>query len=184
MYIIDELKEVIELQKLENINLEKIEKFRKLFRENALIIQNNQTDKIDKLIVNFQNIYELLTSEEIKKGENNNYYNKYYDTLRHIFFKEINKISDTNYRCKILEKILCEKEIIKKSNDTFELLLQKYINVNAGEKNFKKNLSIISKTDDEILNLIENNLVDIENDYHFALSETLLYFFENIQSFI
>ena len=106
MYIIDELKEVIELQKLKGINIEKIEEIRKHLRESALILQKNEPDKIDELIVNVQIIYESLTSEGIKKEKDNNFYNKYYDTLRYIFFKEINKISDTNYRCKILEKLL------------------------------------------------------------------------------
>ena len=39
-------------------------------------------------------------------------------------------------------------------------------------------MSFISKSDDEIINLIENFLVDNEKDYNFALSESLLYFFE------
>ena len=179
MYIIDELIEIIELQKLKKINLEKIEEIRKCLRESALIIQRSHADKIDELKDNFQILYELLISEEIKK-EDNNYYNKYYDTLRYIYFKEINKISDINYRCKILEKILGEKEIIKKSNDILQILFQKCISLKAGEKEFKKNLSLISKSEDEIIILIENYLIDNEKDYYFALSETLLYFFEKI----
>ena len=179
MYIIDELKEVIELQKLKKIDIVKIEEIRKHLRDNALIIQNDQPDKIPNLIVNFQNIYDSLTSEEINKEEENNYYNKYYDTLRYIYMKEIKKISDINYRCKILEKLLQEKEIIKKSNDIFQILLKKYISLKTGDKEFKKNLSYISKTDDEIINLIENYLIDNnKKDNYFALSETLLYFFE------
>ena len=178
MYIIDELKEVIELQKLKVINIEKIETIRKYLRESSLIIQNNQPDKIGDLIVIFENIYDSLTPKEINKKKDYNYYNKYYDTLRYVFYKEINKISDMNYRCKILEKILKEKEIIKKSNDIFQILLKKYVSVKSGEKEFKKNLSFISKSDDEIINLIENYLVDNKKDYYFTLSETLLYFFE------
>ena len=54
------------------------------------------------------------------------YYNKYYDTLRYIFYKEMTKITNTNNRCKILEKILQEKEIIKKWNYIFQILLKKY----------------------------------------------------------
>jgi len=37
----------------------------------------------------------------------------YYDKLGYILFKEIKKITDISYRCKILEKLLMEKEMIK-----------------------------------------------------------------------
>ena len=179
MYIIDELKEIIELQKLKEINIEKIQEIRKYLNEGSLILQNNESDKIYELVENFNNIYDLLYLIDIKKEDDTNYYNKYYDTLKYIFFKEINKIADINYRCKILEKLLQEKEIIKKSNDIFQILLKKYISVKAGDKEFKKNLSIISKGGDEIINLIENNLIDPQKENNnFALSETLLYFFE------
>ena len=65
-----------------------------------------------------------------------------------------------------------EKEIIKKSNDIFQILLKKYISKKKEE--FKENLFTILNADDENINLIEINL-ECKN---FALSETLLYFFE------
>ena len=173
IFIIDELIKVIDFQKLKTINLEEIEEIRNYLRKSALIIQNNQIDKSNELIVNFEYIYDLLISKEIKNEGNSNYYNKYYDTLRYILFKEIAKTSDTNYHCKIFEKILQEEEIIKKSNDIFEILFKKYIS----EKDFKNNLSFIIKADDKIINLIENYLSNSKEN-HFALSETLLYFFE------
>ena len=178
MYIIDELIKVIDLQRLKAFNSEKLEEIRKYLIENVTIIQNDQPDKIDELIINLQNIYESLTSEEVKKEDDIIYYNKYYDTLKYILLKEINKISDPNYRSKILEKILQEKEIIKKSNDIFDILLKKYISVKTGDKEFKKNLSYISKGDNEIINLIEYYLSDNKKEYYIALSETLLLFFE------
>ena len=178
MYIIDELKEIIELQRLKKIDIDTIEEIREYLRKSSLIIQNNQPDKIEELIVNFQNIYDLLTSEEIKFEEDKNYYNKYYDTLRYIFFKEINKVDDTIYCCKILEKLLQEKEIIKKSNNIFDILLKSYISVNTGKKGFKKNISTLSKGDDKIINLIEKKLKESKEENYFVLSETLLYFFE------
>ena len=184
MYIIDELKEIIKFKKLKGINIETIEEIRDYLREGTFIIQKSQFDKINELIVNFNKIYDLLILKDIKSEENNDYYyNKYYDTLKYLFFKEINKISDINYRCKILEKILLEKEIIKKSNDIFQILLKKYVSVKVGEKEFKKNLSYIIQSGDEIINLIENNLKNNQEDNYFALSETLLYFFEK-NSFI
>ena len=177
MYIIDELIEIIELQKIKkNIDINKIETIRKYLRDNALIIQNDQPDKMSDLIINFQNIYDVLISKEIHKEEDENYKNKYYDTLRYIFSKEITKIIDANYRSKILEKLISEKEIIKKSNDIFQILLKQYIK--TGKDDFPKNLENIQKGKDEIIKLIENNLTDSQEDNYFALSETLLYFFE------
>ena len=73
MYIIDELKAIIELQNLKKINIEKIEEIRDYLRQSAFIIQNNQPDKISELILNFQNIYDLIISENIKSEEENNY---------------------------------------------------------------------------------------------------------------
>ena len=67
-----------------------------------MILQNIQTDKIKELIENFKKIYNSLISKEIK-AEYKKYYNKYYYTLKYICFREINKNSDTKYRCKILE---------------------------------------------------------------------------------
>ena len=67
MYIIDELIAVIELQKLKNINIQKIKEIRKLLRENALIIQKEHADKSSELIVNFENIYQKLILEKLKE---------------------------------------------------------------------------------------------------------------------
>ena len=179
MYIIDELKEVIELQKLKDINTKKIEEIRKYLRESALIIQNSKTDKNKELIENFKKIYDSLILKKIET-ENKKYINKYYDTLKYICFKEISKITETKYRCKILEYLLKEKEIIKKSNDILQILFKKYISVKTGEKEFKKNLHYISKDDNKIFSLIDKNLSNNKKDTYLALSETLLYYFEKI----
>lgn len=45
MYIIDELIEVIELQKIKKMDIEKFQKIRKFLRKSAEILQNNQPDK-------------------------------------------------------------------------------------------------------------------------------------------
>ena len=183
MYIIDELKEVIDLQKLKDINIEKIEEIRKNLRESALIIQNNKADKIRELIENFKKTYNSLSIKEIKteKDKDKKYYDKYFDTIKYIFLKEIIKISDQKYRYKIIEYLLREKEIIKKSNDILQLLLKKIIIVKSGEKGFKQNLHYILKEDIkkeyEILPLIEKYLDDKKDNY-LSLSETMLYFCE------
>ena len=178
MYIIDDLIKIIELQNLKNKDLDKIQQIRNLLRESALIIQKNQPNKITELITNFLNINDSLTSKEIKNEENKDYIKKYYETLKYIYLKEINKINDINYRSKILEKIIVEKEIIKISNDIFQIIFKKLVKTEKGK--FKQTIKDIKKGEDEkiIVELIENNLANDQNEHYFALSETILYFFE------
>lgn len=97
----------------------------------------------------------------------------------HIYLKEINKVIDINYSSKILEKIIFEKEIIKKSNDIFQILLKKLVKTEKGK--FKQTIKDIKKGEQDdkiIIELLENNLANEQKDYYFALSETILYFFE------
>jgi len=184
MYIIDELIEIIELQKLKRIDIEKILKIREYLRKNTEIIQNNQPEKINDLLGNLDDIYKELSIQKIQKDviieEDKKYYYKYYDTLKYIFYKEINKITDIKYHVKILEYLIKEKEIIKKSNNIFQILLKQYIKV---KKEFKKTLKNILDGKEQIIKVIENNLLDSQQDNYLALKETLLYFFEK-NSFI
>ena len=119
MYIIDELIKVIEFQFLKKIDIEKINRIRKYLRKSAEIIQNDHPEIIDELIINLDDIYRelLIPKEEIIKEKGNKYYEKYFDTFRYIFYIEIKKINNDNYRYKILEYIIKEKEIIKKSSN-------------------------------------------------------------------
>ena len=181
MYIIDELISIIELQKLKKININSIIYFRKLLRENSAIIQKDKADKFSELIVNFQKIYDKLVDDkisEIKTNEDIIYNNKYYDTLKYIYLKEIKKIINKNYRLKIFEKVIQDKEIIKRSNDIFQILLKKIIKTGKEEKDgFKNNLDELRKGD-EVVKLIENNLLDSSEDNYFSLQETILSLFE------
>ena len=179
IYIIDELIEIIGLQSLKKINIEKIEEIRNYLRESALVLQKNQSDKINELKEIFIQIYNLIIIKEINTIKDKNYLNKYYDTLKYIYYKEIAKISDSSYHYKILEKLIQEKEIIKKSSDIFQILLKDYVE----KEQFKSNPNKILKGNDPIVKLIEENLIDSQEDNYFALSETLLYFFEK-NSFI
>ena len=177
MYIIDELIKVIEYKKLKEIDIEKINIIRKYLRKSAEIIQSNQSDQINELISNLDDIYRelLIPNEEIMKEKGTIYYDKYYDTFRYIFYKEIKKVYNDNYRAKILEYLISEKEIIKKSNNIFQILLRQQIKVNKDFKKTKKNLLL---SNDEYIKIIEKNLLDSEQDNFLSLTETLLYFFE------
>jgi len=163
MYIIDELIKIIELFKN---NIEKINEIKNLLRENSLFIQkySNNAEKLsDELINNFENIYNSIIKDETIDNDKT-----YYDKLRYIFFKEIKKISDINYHYKILEKLLDSNEMIKKSNDIFQMLLKKYV-----KKEYKENRNFILSGEDDIINLLDKKIND-----NFVLEQTLLYFFE------
>ena len=179
MYIIDELVKVIELQNLEEIDLnktEKIHKLREYLRKSSNIIQSNQSDKIDELISNLDDIYrELLIPNEELKEKGNIFNDKYYDTLRYIFYKEIIKVNDNNYRTKILNYLIKEKEIIKKSNNIFQILLKQHIKAN---KDFKKTKNNLLDANDGYVKIFEKNLLDSEQENYFSLTQTLLCFFE------
>ena len=177
MYIIDEIIKVIELENLKNIEIEKIEKIRKLMRKSAEIIQKDRPDKIDDLINNFDAIYRELeiSDDEIIQEKNNEYYDAYYNTLRYIYYKEINKVRDEKYRVKILEYLIKEKEIVKKSSSIFQILLKQYFKTTKDFKAARKNLL---EKNDEYIKLINENISDGQQPYYFALTETLLYFFE------
>ena len=177
MYIIDELIKVIEFQFLKKIDIEKINRIRKYLRKSAEIIQNDHPEIIDELIINLDDIYRelLIPKEEIIKEKGNKYYEKYYDTFRYIFYIEIKKINNDNYRYKILEYIIKEKEIIKKSSNIFQILFRRQINV---DKFFKRAIKNILEANNEIINLIEYNIGNNQQENYFALTETLLYFFE------
>ena len=120
MYIVDELIKIIEILKK---NIEKISKIKNLIRENANIIQKYANDSknsfklSDKLITNFESIYDLINKDKVV-DKNKEYYNK----LRYIFYKEIKKVSDTNYRYKIFEKLLESNEMLKGSNAILQVV--------------------------------------------------------------
>ena len=155
------------------IDLEEIIKIKEYIRKNCLIIQIESQHKIDEIGVNFINICDWFTSVKEKYPENNQDLN---DILGYIFYKEIKKISDSNYHLKILDKLLENKDIIKKSNNIFQILLKKYIK--TGKDEFSKNKNNILNSKDEIIKIFDKQLNDNKNSNYFVLTETLLYLFE------
>ena len=166
MYIVDELIKVIELL---NYNIKKINEIKNYLIENAKIIQkysfkDETNEKLsEELNDNLDKICDLLMKEEKS--------NDFYDKLRYILFKEIKKLSIDNCRYHIFSKLIDENQMIKKSNDIFQILLHNFVK----KDKFKDNISKILNSTDEILKLIEEKLNDNNN---FVLSETLLFFFE------
>ena len=175
IYMIDKLIKIIELL---DYNITKIDEIKTHIREEAQIFSyindsdklshiNNQCDLIKELHKKFEVIYNLILEDELLVKSNTNFYDK----LNYIFLKEFTKISDINYRSQIFEKILEKNQMIKKSNNIFQILLKIYLNKNE----FKDNRLKILNGDDEILKLLEKKL---ENDDNFVLKEALLYLFE------
>jgi len=167
IYIIDELIKIMSY----NPNTRKIiiEEIRTKLIENAIIIQKNQPDKNTKLIKNFIEMNDLLP-----KIKNEFSKDKYYDTVKYIYKKEIEKINDKVYCSAILEEIIKEKEIIKISNDIFQILLESYTDT----ENFEKLKDTLRNSKDNIIKLLNLKLSDESRDYYLALSEAMIYLFE------
>jgi len=173
MYIIDELIQLIDVFK-KSYDIKKINDIKELLRENSLIIQRYSNDNnyiplelSEELIKNINQIYEIIKIY----GQKNKKDKIFYDKIKYLFLKEITKIPDDNYRHKILEIILEENEIIKISNDIFQILLEKYLKTDI---TFKENSNKILNGDDYIIiKFLEQKL-----NNNFILSETLLYLFE------
>jgi len=166
MYIIDELIKIIELFTKKK-NIEKINEIKNLMKDNAMIIQKNSDNEVklnDELINNFESIYNSIIKDEIIDKNDRDYYDK----LRYILFKEIKKIPNIDYRFKILEKLLESNEMIKKSNDIFQMLLKNYV-----KKEYKSNRNTILTNGDDIIKILDETV-----NKNFVLAETLLYFFE------
>jgi len=162
LYIIDELIKIIDYNAL---SIKTIEEIRKYLRKSALIIQNGKKNYLGE---NLKSIYNLLKGE--KRDENKDI--KFYDMLKYIFLKEIKKLNDINYRTNILDMLIKEKDVTKKSNDIFQILLKSYI------KEFKNTQKNLLDGKGSILQLLDKHLSDEKQIYYFTLSETLLYFFE------
>jgi hypothetical protein len=168
-YILDELIKVIDLFTKKNDNIYKINEIKNLLRKNAEIIQKYNDDEIkeiklcDELIDNIDLIYNTIIKEE-----NINNDMDYYDKLRYIFYKEIQKVSNIEYRFVILKKLLGSNEMIKKSKDIFQILLKKYVRID-----FSKIIIALYNGEDCIIKHL-NKLIP----KNFVLEETLLYFFE------
>ena len=167
LYIIDELIKIIDY----NPNTKKsiIIDIRNYLTENARIIQKNLPNKNTKLIENF-----IEMNKSLKKIKNVQTIDKFYATLKYVYKKEIQKINDKVYCAAILEEIIKEKEILKISNDIFQILLESF----TGVEEFEKIKNDLLKSKDNIIKLLNSKLSDDGNDFYLALSETVIYFFE------
>ena len=165
--IIDELINIIEYELDKGINnIKNIEIIRNYLVDNSKIIQKNRSDKFSQLIDNFMNLNKVLKEEKDEKFKN-----KYYETLKYIYMQEIKKINDDAYRAAILGELMKEKDIIKKSNDILQLLLQSYLE----DFMYTREDLLDNKDKYIIIQLIDKYLSDNTTDYNLALSETIFF---------
>ena len=172
LFIIDELIVIIEYELDKGIeNIQNIETIKNYFIDNSKIIRKNRPDKLSQLKNNFINLNNKLKQEKDEKFKN-----KYYDILKYIYMQEITKINEDNYCATILGELMKEKEIIKKSNDILQILLQSYIE--KEDYIYTQEDLLDNKDKYIIIQLIDKYLSDNTKDYYLALSETITYFFE------
>ena len=165
-YIISELIQIIELFKKYN-NIKNINEIRNILRENCFIIQEYAFNKDEfefneKIINNFEKL-DLMINKIENKDEN------YYNILKDIYFQEIKKLINIDYRYTIMKKLLKKNEMIKKSIDIFQILLKKYLKI----EKIKYDINIILHSDNIILKQLEKELKS-----KVILEEILLYLFE------
>ena len=175
MYIIDEINEIHNSLIL-NGN-EEDDLINSIFNDiikniitNNEILQSSDEDKYEKLSSVFTKFYELLNKVINYESED------YYKLLYKIFYKEIRKVADIGYRKTIFEYLIKDNEIIRISNEIFQLLLKKLI-VPTKDR-FIKTINYILMDKGEIGNIIENILKNENENNFITLSETLIYFFE------
>ena len=122
MYIIDELIKVYDtLLKNNKCSSDAIEEISKNLKNNSEILQSNNEDISEKLINGFLNLYELI--KKYLTFEDRDYSNLLY----YIFYKEIKKIKNINYRSVIFSKLIEENETFTNINDILNLLFKSLI---------------------------------------------------------
>ena len=176
MYIIDEFIKIYETLEYNNkIDLNLLNTISETLRKNSEIIQKNKENYTDDLIENYKKLYEIINKNLTYTDKN------YYALLKYIFFKEIKKIKDIDYRTAIFADLIKENEVIKNSINIFQILLKEIIK--PAKESFVKSIDNILDDKSQIIQIIENILNDKNENNYFALTETLLYFFEK-NSFI
>ena len=143
----------------------------------SLIIQTESENKIIKLnesfiILNKYIIKQLnVINEENDENDiiEHNEEEDYYELLSSFYLKELQRLSDTNYKANILEQILVNEKDIKKSLESL-----KFLKGNILQPEFDKFVNILlalTNKSDIILQMIEKKDSRVLND-------TLLYLFE------
>ena len=96
----------------------------------------------------------------------------YYDLLKNIFYKEIKKVLDINYRERIFCYLIKHKEIIVNLKEILQILFHSIINP---KKACLDSINKILNSNNIILTQIENILSSIQKKRnYYSLYETLI----------
>ena len=146
-----------------------------LKRSNELLCLNIEIQP-DELIEEYTHLIELI-GISLKNTDI-----KFFNLLKFIYFKETKKVYNVIYRCIIFNDILKNSEIIVNSNDILQILLFPLVKPHIDK--FPESINQILNTSDyDFVLIIESILNQRDNEIYYALSETLLYYFEK-NSFI
>ena len=105
----------------DKFNIELLNNISINLKTNNDILQKDELNKNNLLNETYVKLYELI-------NQSLNYEDKeYYELLKYIFFKEIKKVPDINYRVAIFENLIKDNEIIVYSNDILQILLKEII---------------------------------------------------------
>ena len=172
LYVLDEINKIYEVVSINNFGINDyiFTDAINIIINNNDILQSTDDDKYEKLSSSFRKLYESLNKifdhESIK----------YYKLLSFIYYKEIRKITDPNYRITIFEYLIKDNEIIVNSMNILKMLLQSLVIKKM--ETFKSPLNNILNSEKEAEKLVENIIKDEKENSYLALSETMLYFFE------
>ena len=142
----------------------------------SIIIQTESESRITDLNLAFMELNKYIINQ-LNRNDSDNYENDnedknddyYYELLSSFYLKELTRLPDINYRANILEQILINDKVIKKSLKSFKLLIKDILQPEVDKfKNILSNLTIKS---DNILQMFEKKECT-------ALSDTLFYLFE------
>ena len=150
---------VEESQKEPAINQNLVKSIKEIKNEtnNNNIIEN---DTQDKLCSNLEIIYETLS--DIKGIFKNKKNFDYYEFVSSVLLYELNKNNFPKYRKLMLEKIINNNNLIKKSSQIIDIIIQNS-GVNYQPKKIKNNLKYLSSEISPALSLLnktENNILE------------------------
>ena len=153
----------------------------KYLKDLSFVIQAEPENKIVKLNKSFLNLNKYIINQlKIKNDENDNFENNEekveykYSLLSSFYLSELRRLSDINYKANVLEQILMNDKVIKKSLESFKILFKNILQPEIDK--FENILINLTNKSDIILQMIEKK-------DSIALNDTLFYLFEK-NSFI
>lgn len=170
MHNIDEFIQIYKVFEENDIEMtwEEMGKICVCLRKNNEIIQSNAENKFQQLYDTLKELLDLINNRLEKDDKD------YYKLLNCIYYKEIKKIDDFNYRMKVLEEILKEEELVINLNEILEILL-KNIMVTSSIEKFEATYKLLD-TKNNFLIWLEEKL-DAHDVVGKELSEVLSHYF-------